>query len=231
MAHDEFAVPLVPPGLVPVKGSAAQFPVHRIYCIGRNYAEHAREMGHDPDREPPFFFMKSGDMVVVPPDPFRYPDESADVHFEVELVVALGQGGSNVSEAEALGLVYGYAVGFDMTRRDRQGEAKKLGRPWEIGKSFEGSAPVGPIVPVVQCGHPATGAITLDVDGVRRQAGDLAEMIWKVPELIAVLSRYNRLQPGDLIFTGTPAGVGAVSRGQVMTGAISGVGVASFRVD
>jgi fumarylpyruvate hydrolase len=230
MSDQTYAIAPAAPGLVPVKGSGALFPVRRIYCIGRNYAEHAREMGHDPDREPPFFFMKSGDMVVVPPEPFRYPTQSENVHFEVELVVALGKGGSNVDPDDALDLVFGYAVGLDMTRRDRQGEAKQLGRPWEVAKSFDGSAPIGAIVPVGQCGHLATGAITLDVDGVRRQTGDLADLIWDVPSLIAELSRFFVLAPGDLIFTGTPSGVGEVKRGQVMTGAISGLGVISFQV-
>ena len=230
MTDIPLAVPAIAPVLVPVSGSDARFPVRRIYCIGRNYADHAREMGHDPDREPPFYFMKSGDMVVIEPEPFRYPVLSTDVHFEVELVVAIGAEGTEVSVDRALELVFGYAVGLDMTRRDRQGEAKKLGRPWEVAKAFEGSAPLGPIVPVAEAGHPAQGAITLDVDGTQRQSGDLSEMIWSVPELIAELSRHYRLMPGDLIFTGTPAGVGAVKRGETMTGTVAGVGSISFKV-
>ncbi|MGV3650570.1 MAG: fumarylacetoacetate hydrolase family protein [Devosia sp.] len=230
MTDTPLAVPATQPVLVPVTGSDARFPVRRIYCIGRNYADHAREMGHDPDREPPFYFMKSGDMVVLEPEPFRYPVQSTDVHFEVELVVAIGSEGSDVPVDRALKMVFGYAVGLDMTRRDRQGEAKKLGRPWEVGKAFEGSAPLGPIVPVAAAGHPAKGAITLDVDGAQRQSGDLSEMIWSVPELIAELSRHYRLMPGDLIFTGTPAGVGAVKRGETMTGTVEGVGTISFKV-
>ncbi|SFZ81532.1 fumarylpyruvate hydrolase [Devosia enhydra] len=230
MTETALAVPAPQPVLVPVAGSDARFPVRRIYCIGRNYADHAREMGHDPDREPPFYFMKSADMVVLEPEAFRYPVQSKDVHFEVELVVAIGAEGTDVPVERALDLVFGYAVGLDMTRRDRQGEAKKLGRPWEVGKAFEGSAPLGTIVPVAKAGHPAKGAITLEVDGAQRQSGDLSEMIWSVPELIAELSRHYRLMPGDLIFTGTPAGVGAVERGQTMTGIVEGVGRISFKV-
>ena len=205
------------------------FPVDRIFCIGRNYAAHAVEMGHDPDKEPPFFFMKSADCLALG-GAFPYPPKTADVHHEIELVVALGLGGTGIAVGDALGHVYGYAVGLDMTRRDLQGEAKKLGRPWEVGKSFASSAPCSPLMPAARIGHPAAGAVTLDVNGERRQDGDLSQMIWKVPEMIAILSNYFELRPGDLIMTGTPAGVGAVARGDVLHGRIEGVGELTVRV-
>ncbi len=213
---------------LPVRASAARFPVHRVYCVGRNYAAHAVEMGHDPDREPPFFFQKNPDCLASD-GRFPYPPRSSDVHHEIELVVALGAGGSDIAPGEALGLVWGYAVGLDMTRRDLQGEAKRMGRPWEIGKAFEGSAPCSEVVPASACGHPERGAIWLDVNGERRQEGDLAQLIWKVPETIAYLSGLFTLAPGDLIFTGTPAGVGPVARGDRLHGAVEGV--AELRVE
>lgn len=219
-----------PPIALPVQGAAALFPVHRVYCVGRNYADHAIEMGHDPSREPPFFFQKNPDNLLPPGNDFPYPSRTADVHFEVELVVALSEGGQDIAASNALGLVFGYAVGLDMTRRDLQGEAKKLGRPWEVGKAFEASAPCSAIHRAAEIGHPARGAIWLDVDGVRRQEGDLAQMIWKVPEMIAVLSTLFTLQPGDLIFSGTPAGVGAVARGNRLSGGAEGVGEIDLRV-
>lgn len=200
---------------LPVRGHTAQFPVHRIYCVGRNYAEHAREMGHDPDREPPFFFQKNPDNLLLD-GRFPYPPRSSDVQFEVELVVALGAGGSKIPPAEAASRVLGYAVGLDMTRRDLQGEAKKLGRPWEVGKAFEHSAPCSELVLSVETGPLTTGAIWLDVNGERRQTGDLSQMIWDIPHQIAILSELFELQAGDLIFTGTPAGVGRIARGDVM---------------
>jgi fumarylpyruvate hydrolase len=209
---------------LPVDGGEGLFPVRRIYCVGRNYAEHAIEMGHDPDREPPFFFQKNPDNLVPGGGTFPYPSGSADVHHEIELVVALSGGGEDIAAGDALGLVFGYAVGLDMTRRDLQGEAKKLGRPWEVGKAFEKSAPCGPIVPASRIGHPSSGAIRLAVNGKVAQRGDLAQMIWKVPEAIAHLSRLFRLAPGDLVFTGTPAGVGPVHRGDRLEGHIDGVG-------
>lgn len=215
------APPAVP--ALPVADSDQRFPVHRIFCIGRNYAAHAVEMGHDPDKEPPFFFMKSASNLMSGPE-FPYPSKTADVHHEIELVVALGRGGSGIAVADALGHVWGYGVGLDMTRRDLQGEAKKAGRPWEVGKSFENSAPCGPLIPAARIGHPDAGAVTLDVNGARRQEGDLNQMLWKVPEMIATLSEYFALRPGDLIMTGTPAGVGAVMRGDVMVGRVEGVG-------
>ncbi len=208
---------------LPVHDSDALLPVNRIFCIGRNYAAHAVEMGHDPDREPPFFFLKHASSLTVS-GTFPYPPKTADVHHEIELVVALGTGGANIAVANALACVFGYAVGLDMTRRDLQAEAKKLGRPWDVAKSFEHSAPCGPVVPASRIGHPSQGAITLDVNGTRRQEGDLNQMIWKVPEMIAILSEYFTLRPGDLIMTGTPSGVGAVQRGDVMYGQVAGVG-------
>ncbi len=218
-----------PQASLPVRGSDSLFPVNRVFCIGRNYAAHAVEMGHDPDREPPFFFFKSP-ANITSDGTFPYPSETSDVHHEIELVVALGKGGTDISEADALSHVWGYGVGLDMTRRDLQGEAKKMGRPWEVGKSFEKSGPCGPLVPVAESGHPVSGAITLNVNGARRQDGDLNQMIWKIPEMIAVLSRYFELQAGDIIMTGTPAGVGAVGRGDLMEAHIAGVGDLSVRV-
>jgi len=211
------------PGL-PIRGSTRLFPVHRIYCVGRNYADHAIEMGHDPNREPPFFFQKNPDTLVPDGGTFPYPARSTDVHHELELVVALGRGGTDIKPAAALDHVFGYAVGLDMTRRDLQGEAKKLGRPWEVGKAFEHAAPCSAIVPAAEIGHPAKGAVWLDVNGQRRQTGDLAELIWSVPEVIGHLSALFELRPGDLIFTGTPAGVGAVKRGDRLHGGVEGVG-------
>lgn len=208
---------------LPVQQSDSLFPVNRIFCIGRNYAAHAVEMGHDPDREPPFFFFKHPTSLAVG-GKFPYPAKAVDVHHEIEMVVALGTGGTDIAVADALDHVYGYAVGLDMTRRDLQGEAKKLGRPWDAAKSFEHSAPCGPVVPASRIGHPSEGAITLDVNGARRQQGDLNQMIWKLPEMIAILSEYFTLRPGDLIMTGTPSGVGAVQRGDVMHGRVAGVG-------
>ena len=203
--------------------------MRRLYCVGRNYAEHAIEMGHDPNREPPFFFQKSPDSLRTNGQ-FPYPSASSDVHFEIELVVALQSGGSDISVEKAMDCVFGYAVGLDMTRRDLQGEAKKLGRPWEVGKSFEASAPCGPIVPASRVGHPAKGAVWLDVNGKRRQTGDLSQLIWNVPETIAYLSGLFTLAAGDLIMTGTPAGVGAVLRGDVMKGGVEGIGEIEVKV-
>ena len=222
-----FPPPAVP--ALPIAGSDQFFPVRRLYCVGRNYAEHAIEMGHDPNREPPFFFQKNPDSLVLD-GRFPYPAASSDVHFEIELVVALNAGGSDIPAERAMDCVYGYAVGLDMTRRDLQGEAKKLGRPWEVGKSFEASAPCGPIIPASQIGHPMTGAVWLDVNGKRRQTGDLSQLIWKIPETISYLSGLFKLAAGDLIMTGTPAGVGAVQRGDLMRGGVEGVGEIEVRV-
>ena len=206
-----------------VAGTDMRFPVRRIYCVGRNYAAHAREMGHDPDREPPFFFQKNPDALLESGFGFPYPAASREVHFEIELVCAIGTGGSDIAASDALKHVWGYAVGIDMTRRDLQGAAKKLGRPWEVGKSFEHSAPCSRVHPVSATGHPDEGRIWLDVNGETRQDGNLNELIWSVPEIIEQLAALFTLAPGDLIFTGTPAGVGAVSRGDVLTGGVQGV--------
>jgi fumarylpyruvate hydrolase len=217
---------VVPPPAVislPIRATEDRFPVRRIYCVGRNYAAHAVEMGHDPDREPPFFFQKNPDNLVLD-GRFPYPPRSHDVHHEIELVVALKEGGRDIAPEHAQAHVFGYAVGIDMTQRDLQAEAKAMGRPWEVGKAFEHSALCGELVPARMIGHPERGAIWLDVNGKRRQEGDLAQLIWKVPEVIAELSRLFTLAPGDLIMTGTPAGVGAVAKGDVMRGGVKGVG-------
>lgn len=218
----DFVIPAPRVPTIPVAGGG-EFPVRRVYCIGRNYAAHAVEMGHDPDREPPFFFQKNPDNLD-PSGRFPYPARSSDVHHEVELVVALKSGGTDIPIASALDHVWGYAVCLDMTRRDLQAEAKKLGRPWEIGKAFERSAPVGPLQPVSRVGHPDHGRITLTVNGALRQEGDLNQMIWKVPEMISYLSEYFELKAGDIILSGTPAGVGPVVRGDTMEASIEGLG-------
>jgi fumarylpyruvate hydrolase len=207
---------------LPVRGTDKLFPVHRIYCIGRNYAAHAVEMGHDPDKEPPFFFQKNPDNLLVGQD-FPYPPESSDVHYELEMVVGLAKGGKNIPIETALDHVFGYGVGLDMTRRDLQNEAKKQGRPWEVGKAFEQSAPCSELIPVSAIGHPDQGAVWLKVNGEVRQEGDLNQMLWKTAEQIAILSRFFELQPGDLIMTGTPSGVGPVKRGDKLEGHVAGV--------
>ncbi|WP_029074871.1 fumarylacetoacetate hydrolase family protein [Kaistia adipata] len=224
MTEPSYAFPPPPPTTLGIRDSAARFPVHRVYCVGRNYAAHAREMGHDPDREPPFFFLKNPDDLVEAGTPVPYPPQTADLHHEVELVVALGSGGSDIAAEDALGHVYGYAVGLDLTRRDVQAEAKKAARPWATAKAFAASAPISAIVPVAAIGHPATGRLTATVNGAPRQDGDIADMIWSVPEIIAHLSRWFVLAPGDLIFTGTPAGVGGLTRGDIVTATIEGIG-------
>ncbi len=209
---------------LPVRGTDETFPVHRVYCVGRNYAAHAVEMGHDPDKEPPFFFQKNPDNLVAGGGDFPYPPASSDVHHEIEMVVALSKGGRDIPQDQALDHVFGYGVGLDMTRRDLQGEAKKAGRPWEVGKAFEQSAPCGEIVPASAIGHPDNGAVWLKVNGEIRQEGDLNQLIWKVPEMIAYLSGLFTLAPGDLIFSGTPSGVGPVNRGDRLEGHVEGVG-------
>ena len=217
---------------VPVAGGGL-FPVHRIYCVGRNYAEHAQEMGFT-GREPPFFFLKPADAVLPVADgtegQMAYPPLTHNLHHEIELVVAIGTGGRNIAAAHAARHIWGYAVGLDMTRRDLQNDMKKQGRPWCIGKAFDESAPIGPLHAIGQTGERTSGAITLSVNGVLRQTGDLAEMIWNVAETIETLSRAWALQPGDLIFTGTPAGVGAVVAGDLMEGRIAGLGALRVRV-
>lgn len=214
--------PPAPVGL-PISASNALFPVRRVYCIGRNYAAHTIEMGGDPDREPPFFFQKNPDNLD-PSGEFPYPGKSSNVHHEAEMAVALRAGGTDIPVERALDHVFGYALSLDMTRRDLQSEAKKKGRPWEVAKAFERSAPIGPIHPVSEVGHPRRGRIALSVNGEIRQAGDLSQMIWKVPETIGCLSAYFELAPGDVILSGTPAGVGPVLRGDVMDLSIEGLG-------
>ena len=223
-----FSPPAVP--TLPVAGSDKLFPVHRIYCVGRNFADHAIEMGHDPNREAPFFFQKNPDSLVLSGTDFPYPSSSKDVHHEIELVVALHKGGTNIPLESAMDHVFGYAVGLDMTRRDLQGEAKKAGRPWETGKAFEASAPCTPLVPAADVADITAGSIWLKVNGETRQSGDLNQMIWKVPEMISYLSGLFTLQPGDLIFAGTPAGVGPVERGDILVGGIDGIGELRTRV-
>jgi fumarylpyruvate hydrolase len=218
-----------PTPALPVAGSDLLFPIHRIYCVGRNYAAHTVEMGGDPNRDPPFFFQKNPDNLNLT-GAFPYPSASNDVHHEIELVIALGKGGTDIPLETAYDHVFGYAVGLDMTRRDLQGKAKELGRPWEVGKAFEASAPCSPLHRVSSIGHPASGAIWLDVNGTRRQTGDLNQMIWKVPEMVSYLSGLFALAAGDLIFSGTPSGVGAVVRGDRMHGHIDGVGDLEVRV-
>ena len=223
-------IPVAQPVLLPVEGSADFFPVRRVYCVGRNYADHAIEMGHDPSREPPFFFQKNPDNLLPAGKPFPYPPLSEDVHYEAECVIFLKEGGENIPVEKALDCIYGYAIGIDFTRRDLQAEAKKLGRPWEIAKAFEHSAPVSPIVPASRIGHPAAGRVWLEVNGVRKQDGDLNQMIWKVPEIIAELSKLFVLAPGDVIMTGTPAGVAAITRGDSISCGVDGISTLSLKV-
>jgi fumarylpyruvate hydrolase len=225
----KYAIPLWTPPAVPVAGSDEPFPARRIFCVGRNYAEHAREMGGDPEREPPFFFMKPADAIVTG-GRMDYPAKTSDLQHEIELVVALARGGRDIPAAAALDCVFGYAVGLDMTRRDIQGELKAKGRSWEMGKAFDQSAPISAIAPAECIGHPQRGAITLKVNSQSRQHGDLADMIWPVADIIANLSGYVTLQPGDLIYTGTPAGVGKVERGDRLEGAVEGVGALSVTI-
>ncbi len=217
----DFVVDAPRQAFVPVEGGG-RFPVRRIYCVGRNYAEHAREMGHDPDREAPFFFMKPADALVIDGAAMPYPPGTSELHHEMELVVALGSGGANIAESNAMSCVWGYAAGLDMTRRDIQGEAKKLGRPWDMGKGFDHSAPIGRLRPAAGF-DPGRGGIELQVNGAVRQSSDLSKLIWSVEETIAYLSELVRLAAGDLIFTGTPEGVAAVKRGDVLVGKIDGV--------
>ncbi len=213
--------PIAQPTL-PIKGSDKLFPIHRIYCVGRNYAEHTKEMGGD-TKDPPFFFQKNPDNVVVD-GKFPYPPATKNVHFEIELVVGLKSGGTNIDAADAMRHVFGYAVGIDMTRRDLQDAAKKLARPWEVAKAFECSAPCTALVPAQHVESPSKGAIWLEVNGAREQTGDLSQMIWDIPNQIAFLSTLFELKAGDLIFTGTPAGVGAIQKGDRLKGHVEGVG-------
>lgn len=226
-----FPIPPVPQ--IPVAGTTQVFPVHRVYCVGRNYADHAVEMGFT-GREPPFFFTKPADAVVVcagdTPTSLPYPTLTSSLHHEVELVVALDKGGSNIDVAQAMQHVFGYAVGLDMTRRDLQNEMKKQGRPWCIGKAFEGSAPIGALLPAVQAGAIEQADIRLDVNGETRQQGNTNQLIWNIAEIIAELSRAWTLQPGDLIYTGTPAGVGAVKQGDLLQAHIDGLPALAVKV-
>ena len=219
---------------VPIHGSADRFPVRHIYCVGRNYAEHAKEMGGDASKEPPFFFTKAADSIVpvVPPavGSIAYPLATKNFHHEIELVVAIGGRGTKVAPERALDVVFGYAVGLDMTRRDLQSEMREKKRPWDIGKSFAGAAPIAPIYPVAIVGHLSRGTIRVDVNGARRQTGDLSDLIWDVPHTLAFLSQYYELMPGDLVFTGTPSGVGPVVAGDRLEGAIDGLGTLAVAV-
>jgi fumarylpyruvate hydrolase len=220
----ESVIPLPATIVIPVHGATAVFPVRRIYCVGRNYAEHAREMGMDPLREPPFFFGKPRDVVVPDGGSIVYPPATSNLHHEVELVVALLKGGRDIPAADALSHVYGYAVGIDLTRRDLQAMAKEKGQPWDTAKGFDQSAPISPITPASACGHPGKGALWLSVNGLEKQRGDLADMIWSVPEVIAHISCFVALAPGDLIFTGTPSGVSPIVRGDRIRCGIDGLG-------
>ena len=229
----KYAIPTPPTYTLTITGSDDLFPVHRVFCVGRNYAAHAREMGKDPDREPPFFFMKPACAVVAAnanPIEIPYPPMTANFHHEIELVVTINKGGKDIPEAKALEHVHGYAVGLDMTRRDLQLEARDKGRPWEFGKSFAQSAPIGPISTVAEIGHLSSATISLTVNDQARQSSDIDKLIWSVAESIAYLSRYETLMPGDVIMTGTPEGVNAVVPGDVMRGHIDGLADIVVRV-
>ena len=225
-------VPAAPPyPTVAIAGSGDRFALHRIYCVGWNYAEHVREMGLTPEREPPIFFMKPLDAIVADGGSVAYPPRTEDLHYEIELVVAIGRGGVAIARDDALAHVWGYGVGIDMTRRDLQSHAKARGQPWETSKAFDDAAPLGPLRAAADIGHPSAGRIWLSVNGDVHQDGDLRQLIWSVPEIIEHLSAYFRLAPGDLIFTGTPAGVGAVRPGDVLEGGVEGVGEIRVRVE
>ena len=228
MDAESFVIPAPAVATVPVAGGG-RFPVRRIYCVGRNYAEHAREMGADPDRELPFFFCKPADAVVTGGADMPYPTMTSNLHHEMELVAAIGRGGADIPQAEALAHVWGYAAGLDMTRRDLQNQAKKEGKPWDMGKGFDHSAPIGDLVPAAKV-DPTKGRIELRVNGAVRQTSDLSKLIWSVAETVAYLSKLVRLEPGDLIFTGTPEGVAAVVRGDLLEGVVEGVGSVKTRI-
>lgn len=225
----DYVIP--PPAIaaLPIKGSNAMFPIRRIFCVGRNYAEHAIEMGSDPTREPPFYFAKPADAVVIDGADMPYPPVTKSLHHEMELVVAIGTGGADIAVADALNHVWGYCAGLDMTRRDIQNEAKKTGRPWDMGKGFDHSAPMGALVPAAGI-DVSKGLIALKVNGQVRQTSDLSKLIWSVPEVIANLSQLVRLEPGDLIMTGTPEGVAAVVKGDLLEGVVEGVGEVRCRI-
>jgi fumarylpyruvate hydrolase len=218
------------PVTLPIAGSGARFGVRRVYCVGRNYVEHIREMKEGDERDPPFFFQKPTDSIVQDGEVVPYPPLTSDFQHEIELVAAIGLGGSDIPVNAALEHVLGYAIGIDMTRRDRQREARERGLPWEIGKSFDRSAPCGPVHPASRIGHITSGEISLSVNGAMRQRGDVAQMIWNVAEIVANLSRHYALARGDLIFTGTPAGVGPVVAGDRMVGAVAGLGEVAFTI-
>jgi fumarylpyruvate hydrolase len=224
MPNSRFVIPPPPVSSVAVAGTDARFPVRRIICVGRNYAAHAREMGRDPEREPPFFFLKPADTVVDDGATVPYPPETNNFHYEIELVVAIGKGGADIPVERALDHVFGYGVGIDLTRRDWQLGAREQGRPWDWGKGFDLSAPIAPLHPVCETGHPSSGRIWLAVNGEMKQDSNIAKLIWPVADIISVASRSMELRPGDLIMTGTPEGVGPVRRGEVMTGGIDGLG-------
>ena len=225
-----YVFPPAPLPAVAIQGRADTFPVRRIFCVGRNYAEHAREMGMDPEREPPFFFTKPADAIVADGSQIAYPLRTANLHHEIELVLALGSGGRNIPVASAVDHIFGYAVGLDLTRRDLQAAARKEGRPWDTAKAFDHSAPISRIVPAAAIGHPQRGRIALEVNGTLRQQGDIAEMIWNIPEIVAELSTYFELAAGDLIYSGTPAGVGPIERGDRLLGSVEGVGTLSLSI-
>jgi len=220
----DFVIPPPPVSSVAVSGTKARFPVRRIICVGRNYAAHAREMGRDPDREPPFFFLKPADTVVDNDAIVPYPPQTNNFHYEIELIVAIGKAGNAIPVDEALEHVFGYGVGIDLTRRDLQLQAREQGRPWDWGKGFDLSAPIAPLHPVEEVGHPSAGRIWLAVDGQVKQDSDISKLIWPVADIISIASQSMELRPGDLIMTGTPEGVGPVKRGEVMTGGIDGLG-------
>jgi fumarylpyruvate hydrolase len=227
--HQEYVV-APEPIVLPVAGSAAVFAVRRLYCVGRNYVEHIREMKEGDERDPPFFFQKPADAIVGDGSSVPYPSHTDDFQYEIELVAAIGKGGRDILVENAVDHVFGYAVGIDLTRRDRQREARELRQPWEVGKSFDRSAPCGPIHPAETVGHIAAGAITLSVNGAPRQRGDVSQMIWNVAEIVSNLSRQYALAPGDLIFTGTPAGVGPVVPGDRLEGSVAGLGKLSIAI-
>ena len=212
-----------------IAGSAQRFPIRRIFCVGKNYADHAREMGGDPEREPPFFFSKPADAVVPGTAEIVMPPRTANLHHEIELVVAIGKGGANIALDDAQAAVFGYAVGNDLTRRDLQADAKATARPWDMAKGFDRSAILSPIRPAAEIGHPSAARIWLSINGAIRQDGDIADMIWPVADIIAELSTYVELQPGDLIYTGTPAGVGRIVAGDLVEGGIDGIGAIANR--
>ncbi|MBY6240953.1 fumarylacetoacetate hydrolase family protein [Methylosinus sp. Sm6] len=226
----EFVFPPPTPPCVAIAGAARRFPVRRIFCVGQNYAAHAREMGKDP-REEPCFFTKPADAVVASGATLPYPPRTHDLHHEIELVAALARGGADIAKEAALEHVFGYAAGIDLTRRDLQSQARKAGRPWDLAKGFDQSAPLGAIAPAARIGHPRAGRIRLAVNGATRQDADLSEMIWSTAEIIAILSQFVRLEPGDLIFTGTPAGVGPIVPGDHVAGEIEGVGAVEIAVE